>query len=250
MNDPVFPCAPKNTPFVILCYPRTGSYLLVDMLNQFPEIVCHGEIFNEKFVELSPKAKEQVGYSLEERNQDPFGYIRKIFSLDEDKHTGFKLFPSHCKRVFEWAKTSTLIKRIALIRAPFEVYVSLQRAKATGVWVDKWGKATKEAPKLRFDPEEFDGMIRHIRNHNENLQQLAESDTASTMMIRYNQVTQLESLQKIAQFIGTPLKPDKFQIRLHRQTTELYSELFENFDELLAHAQSKYPKLWIDPKRC
>lgn len=250
MIDRIFTDTPLGRkPFVILCYPRTGSYLLVDLLNQFPEIECHGEIFKNKHVELPQAVKDSVGYDVEMRNQDPAGYLKKIVECSAGQHTGFKIFGTHLKEVYEWCTNSPEINRVALWRSPFEVYVSLKRATTTGSWTNRNGRADKSKKKLVFDPEVFDRNIRLFSNQNRNLRKLAESDPESTFLINYKQVTDPDEVRKLAGFLGATIQPEQLEYRLHKQTTERYSELFENFDELLNHVTKNHPAIKIDPEK-
>ena len=250
MTEKIFTDAPpRRKPFVILCYPRTGSYLLVDLLSQFPEIACHGEIFKGNHVELPPAIKDKVGYDVEKRNQDPFGYIRKIVATEGDKHTGFKIFPSHCKEAYNWCVASAEINRVALWRSPFEVYVSLKRATTRGKWTDRSGQSKNDSKKLVFDSDVFDRNIRLFSNQNRNLRKLAEADPMSTILINYKQVTDPEAVREVAKFLGVTVQPEKLEYRLHKQTTERYSELFENFEELMNHVKANHPKIQIDPEK-
>ena len=47
--------------FVILCHPRTGSYLLTDILNRQNGVICHEEIFKRNRVELEEQYLEKLG---------------------------------------------------------------------------------------------------------------------------------------------------------------------------------------------
>lgn len=250
MTDRIFTDSPpSHKPFVILCYPRTGSYLLVDLLSQFSEIACYGEVFKGKYVELPAEVKDKVGYDVEQRNQDPFGYIRKIVGVESHKHTGFKIFPGHNEEAYNWCATSPEINRIALCRAPFEVYVSLKRAKTQGKWTDRKGKSRAKTKKLVFDSEVFDRNIRLFSNQYRNLRQLAQADPVSTKLVTYKQVTDPAAVRQMAEFLGVTIQPEKLEYRLHKQTTERYSELFENFEELMKHVKANHPKLAIDPSK-
>ncbi len=233
-----------KTPFVILCYPRTGSYLLVDLLNQFPEIICYGEIFKNQRIELPDPTISALGYSLEKRNEDPLGFIKKLYGLESQKITGFKLFPSHNRDVWDWVVNTDEIKKICLIRSPFEIYVSLERANATGIWVNRGGKKSRPiSAKLRFAPEKFDNLMVQIRLHNRNLERLVKNKPDCFVKIRYDQLTRCENIRELARFVGVNEQPDQLLYRLQKQTVEKHSEIFENFHEMMDHLKAKYPKL-------
>jgi hypothetical protein len=218
----------------------------VDLLNQSPDICCYGEIFKKNFVELPEQARDKVGYNLDRRNEDPFGYLKCVFSLHPGQVSGFKIFPGHSKEVFPWCLTTPDIKRIALWRNPVDVYVSLERAKATGEWINRGGESSKSArPKLTFNPTTFEGALRHVTNHNQRLFRLAETKADSTLLVSYDDVTNMESVMGIFDFLGVP-RPDHLDYRLKRQTVEKYSELYTNFDEFGTYLAEKHPEIRID----
>ncbi|MFK7851601.1 MAG: hypothetical protein AB8D78_11550 [Akkermansiaceae bacterium] len=239
----------KKLPFVILAYPRTGSYLLVDLLKQFGDIVCYGEIFKKGMHELPPDIRQNVGMPVEKRDLTPLAFLSKVVQQEPEKLSGFKIFPRHNARVFDWAVSNANVKKLALIRSPFEVYVSLLRAEATGSWIDKGnGKKSLETP-LRFNPEKFEKEIKYVNGHNSRLKRLASKQPKSVKIVEYDELQDPEKIRTFAKFVGSKDFSTEVEYRLKKQTTETYSELFENFEELLEYVSRTHPEMNIPEDR-
>ncbi|MEO7100693.1 MAG: GSCFA domain-containing protein, partial [Luteolibacter sp.] len=249
MNEAIFKNHPlAKKPFVILCYPQSGSRLLKDLLNQFPEIQCYGDVFKKGGIELSAPVKERLGINLKSRDSSPLGFIRALADDEPGKHTGFKIFPRHCKKTYDWASTSEEISRIALWRSPFEVYVTLERANITGPGTGRCGSNSQESPKLNFNAETFEKVFEQISNRNRKLRKLAREDPDGTRLINYDQLTDPETIRDLARFIGITEQPATTENLLYKLTAESYSELFADFDKVLAYVLEHHPELNIKPE--
>jgi LPS sulfotransferase NodH len=236
----------SRKPFVVLAYPRTGSYLLVSLLQQFQGLRCYGEIFKRKALELPSEDIKAIGANLASRNAEPFVFLKQLFQLYPDQHCGFKFFPNHHADVLTWVTWSNQINRVVILRNPFEMYVSFSRVSATGIWVDKHNKAKHRQPRIKFQAESFDKMMRNILNAQKLFKTTAEKRPESTITITYDEIAALEPVRQLAAFLGAASQPTKLEVPLRKQTTERYSELFENFDELASHMRRNYPNICID----
>ncbi len=248
MRTPLLDSLPKK-PFVILAYPRTGSYLLVSILDQFPGIKCHGEIFKKERIELPAKTILKMKATVQTRDAKPIVFIKRLFELTPDVHTGFKFFANHNAELRKQLMYSNSINRVITYRNPFDSYVSQTRAIATGSWIDKKGDSQADKPLLRFDPEQFDKIIRNVLANQARKKVIAEKRPDSTITITYDEIAAIDPVRKIAEFIGASSQPEVINVSLHKQTTERYSELFENFDELQAHIATHHPELMIDAEK-
>ena len=147
--------------FVIFTRARSGSSSLMSRLDSCPDVVCHGEIFKRKRIDIRPEHRRRLPIAtVPARNADPLGFIAGIRGLDPDKHVGFKIFPPHLETapaaVAHIAAPAT--RRIVLTRAPLEIYASFLRMRATGV--HKLGEGERPPPealaaKVRFSPKSF-----------------------------------------------------------------------------------------------
>lgn len=147
--------------FVIACFARTGSYRLVDILNQQEGIVCHGEVFKKGRVEVGNEYLEKLSFKrsdAEKRDSDPIRFIDELFGVvksDGAISSGFKIFPSHSQKVLEYTLTSKDFSVIFLCRNPLQQYISLKMAKNTGVWIKQEGGQGSEIGPIDFNPEDF-----------------------------------------------------------------------------------------------
>lgn len=239
----------SKKPFVILAYPRTGSYLLVSILDQFPGIKCHGEIFKNRKIELPAETIDKLKATLQSRNAEPAVFIKRLFKLTPDDHTGFKFFANHNAELRKQLMYSNSINRVITHRNPFDIYVSQTRAIATGSWIDKKGDSQADKPLLRFDPEQFDKIIRNVLANQARMKIIAEKRPDTTITINYDEIAAIDPVRKIAEFIGASSQPEVINVSLHKQTSERYSELFENFDQLQAHVATHHPELVINAER-
>ncbi|OBX36642.1 hypothetical protein A8U91_00985 [Halomonas elongata] len=74
--------------FIIACLPRTGSYRLVDILNQQEGVVCHGEVFKKTGIELNDEYLKEVSLTEEDikrRDADPASFMGELFGAAEKK---------------------------------------------------------------------------------------------------------------------------------------------------------------------
>jgi hypothetical protein len=187
-----------------------------------------------------------IGANLASRNAEPFVFLKQLFQLYPDQHCGFKFFPNHHADVLTWVTWSNQINRVVILRNPFEMYVSFSRVSATGIWVDKHNKAKHRQPRIKFQAESFDKMMRNILNAQKLFKTTAEKRPESTITITYDEIAALEPVRQLAAFLGAASQPTKLEVPLRKQTTERYSELFENFDELASHMRRNYPNICID----
>lgn len=230
----------KKEPFVIIAYARMGSYLLVDLLSQFDDIVCFGEIFKKEVIELPNHVLDRLGYDIEKRDQKPLAFVKKVIGLHTDKHTGFKLLCGQGGEARDWAEKSKNVRMIVLVRNPFEVYVSLRRAQATQIWIDRGHTNQEVKPRLKFIAEDFDREIQYIQNYIRSVTRLADSNPKTTKLVDYKDLSDPDTIKRLATFIGAVRHPEKIAYRLRKQTKEPYSELFENFDEMAEYVEVNY----------
>lgn len=239
----------SHKPFVILAYPRTGSYLLVNLLDQFSGLKCYGEVFKKSRIELPEDEISHLNATLESRNAAPLLFLRSLFQMNSQSHTGFKFFPNHDLRVKRWVAHSDEINRVVIQRNPMEIFISQSRADATGVWVDKLGVSKKHRVKLKFEPEKFERMFSNICSNRRFLANLAAQKPKTTVAIDYNEIAAIEPVRKLAEFLGADSQPETLQASLHKQTTEPYSDLFENFDIFHNYIKMRYPEFPIDESK-
>ncbi len=153
--------------FAIYAVQRSGSTLLVSMLNQIPKVVCHFEVFHPSNIGLRDDKFEKMGverFTMDKRDNNIQGFYDELFNEPDDHTVGLKFFPDHN----EWALTKTLmdpsIKKIILRRHRPSSYISSLQGRVSNVWMIAPGGKDEEAikkirrqsnKKVYFDRVEF-----------------------------------------------------------------------------------------------
>lgn len=154
--------------FVILAWARTGSTLLVSLLNRAGLIRCHGEIFHPNKVWF-PAEPEELERLKRDRAEDPIKFMQRMYEETGGRpRVGFKLFPGHSPKVLEHVLAEESIRKIVLYRENvLAVHSSGMIARAAGRFT--YGQTAHVPPKLKveFDPAAFtqfhDRYVSHYR---------------------------------------------------------------------------------------
>ena len=242
------------TQFVIFCEARTGSYSLVSRLHACQDIICHGEIFKEQYIELSPYHRERMAhYSIESRNSDPVSFISELRGINKHRIFGFKLFNSHLKwapKAFDYVSAPET-RRVVLDRDPVEMYASLLRAQATGGWL-----VPKDAPagatanvvagdaaaaqlKVRYAAESLRPFAHYVRAFRRRCRAL--SKLGGTFVLRYEQLNDREAMAALLDFLGSRAAPEDAESSYRKQYEGRLEESFENWEELRDALEAEWP---------
>lgn len=173
--------------FAVVASARSGSNLLVSMLNSHPQFLCHGEVFHRSGVRSFPPAnilKELLELDPKAvRDKNPQKFVELVYALSRQRMAvGFKIFVNHEPKALDYLIQQTDTKLIVLDRENrLASYSSMKIGNQTGVWWEKKqdgsskskenkdtssNKATalesskdSEAPLISFDAEEFASYI-------------------------------------------------------------------------------------------
>jgi len=228
--------------FVIFTYARTGSYFLVDMLNQIEGVKCYGELFKKNRIELPESIKRKVGMNAAERDRKPVSYLKSVFRNTSAQCMGFKLFPVHNNLIRTFTHGSESFKKIILVRNSFDVYISFERAKASGVWIDHGNNKTVPV-RIRFDPTEFSKICKWHRSCYAGVDQIINEGSANFLKIDYESVVDLSAFQSICPFLGIKASSIKqLSPRIKKQKTETLKELVINYQEMKNYIFDFHPE--------
>jgi LPS sulfotransferase NodH len=239
-----------NKTFVILTLPRTGSYLLVDLLNQVPGLRCHGELFKARRLELDRDLRQHVKWTLSQRDERPIRYMRLILALGDYEASGFKLFPQHNRRVWRYVTSATHIHKVVLLRHPLSRYISIMRAGTSGRWVERKGdkRPSVSGVSFSFSPCHFKRFLRHHDAFVSNQAEAISLRPSEYTAIDYEDVVSLRALGKICEALGLPaVDPTKVSPSLQKQTKEPLSELVTNYEEMKTYLRVTHPTLLSQP---
>ncbi len=226
--------------FVVIAWPRTGSYYLTSLLNSAQGVVCHGEIFKEDFVEISPWHRDRLTIdTVAERDADPRAFLDALRALNPDDVLGFKAFPGHLRRVAGLRDLVAPWPKIVLLRDPIEVYASLQRARATDLWTlrkDQEADADKLHAKISFDPESWE---KFRKNYSKYL--TLASNLRKKMIVHYDQLGHPKLMRRILKKIGSDAAPDQLESEYRKQFSRPVAEGFDNWDAFVAYRARQEP---------
>ena len=207
---------------VILTKSRTGSNLLISMLNSNPEIDFKNEVF-QRIDEFSVPTIWNRTFSKR------FKGIKMV---------GFKLFYYHPlesedRSVFDRIKNDKSITIIHLTRKnKLRNYLSQIIAHNSGLWKQSKGTENAQSKNVNVDP------IRAIKHFQEieAWENAARENFKDHKMIEvdYESLTSQasETLSSIAEFLDFPIEDFNTRSNLKKQNPEKLDELILNYDKL------------------
>lgn len=243
-------CAPRPQradgarPFLVLGAERTGSNMLVGMLESHPQVKSYGELFNPRLIhedvidgELPEGA--DVPQLLDLRRQDPGAFHRELVRLAADggaRAVGFKLLYYHgcIDDALVDHLTATPDLRVVHLRRRDRLgrWVSHQRASESDSWFAVKSSASRGAPahtvSLQLGPMLNDFLMQEQQEERGD----ATFGHLPLMQVCYEDLT--AAPQRIAaevlEFLGVP--PSDLEIRSRKTGTTDPRALIENWGEL------------------
>jgi LPS sulfotransferase NodH len=238
----------EKTCFVLFASQRTGSNVFNQNLNQFPNVVCHGEVFNPAFVGMTGEYLERFGgkeNAKAVRNGNPLAFMRTLIASTDAEFVGFHLFPGHIREVIDAVLSDASIKKICLRRSLFQSYVSLRIAQQTDVWLVRHKRrfgstATEQKPvKIEFKAPDFERYERELKQFWNHVFGHLEKSGQEYFPVWYKQVNELETVNKCAEFIGIKKGLTKLKPTLKKQNPSNIEEKVSNYNDLLDYARAR-----------
>ncbi|MDA3896616.1 MAG: hypothetical protein PF482_10770 [Desulfobacteraceae bacterium] len=190
----------QHIKFVLIAAPRTGSNLLVSMLNSHPEILCHYELFHWQKIYAAAGGQGDLS-AMWARNRNPFSFLEKIYSDGfEKKAVGFKIFPNHNPLILSYLIHQPKIKKIILRRNNYlKIYTSHIMAKKNKVYVYR---PNSQPVPVYVCATRFKRYV----NKNEAFYQTARNKIRAVnqdfLEIEYQLIKATQSIKKLLDFIG------------------------------------------------
>jgi LPS sulfotransferase NodH len=226
---------------VIVGVARTGSTLLVQLLNAQPRVIAFGEIFRGDGAigwDTPPFLSLQSPRLQRMQEAQPIEFLEDVIFRRwpwEIGAVGFKLFYHHARSGRQAALWDhlRLNKDIALIhikrRNILAQYLSLRLAHATNVWSTAT-QLNQTTDPLRLDPGE---CLRHFET-------IRAQENACDDFFAGRRILELAyetlvsdralAMRSVADHLGVQLDP--VEARVIRQRTQPLSEAIKNYDEL------------------
>lgn len=248
--------APNNNPeekepagqfgkFVIFSSKRSKSNLLVSLLNNHEEVLCHAECFDKTQVYFSRIKAGQLGlkdeHDLEARDRNPIGFLEKMYitpASGQTKAIGFKFFPEdQNKTAFEYLKQQQDIKKIILIRNFLYAYTSFKITSKTQQWTLKDGEEARQA-KIDF---EIDDFLKYARFMKAFYRQLINDVTVrgqDYLIVHAENLLDVDEMNRIYSFIGLKaLNKPLYAFFKQQNPTDLRARV-NNYDDMVAQLRS------------
>lgn len=229
----------KKIRFVIFGLGRSGSTLLKQLLDSHPEIQCEGELLNP----LDKYVTNPLLIKLIYKFPYPFFALRSL--LSKKPVYGFTLLFYQCSRPSKLIEK--LIKKnwkvIRIYREnSLDQSLSHLVAEQTKVW-HRYEGPEMQTPQLIIPPEELINRRKIVISNKENENKLFERFDHIKVVYEKdlkNQDDWVETTRKIFEYLGVKRAPVSATIQ--KTYTRPYSEMIENYEELLKIIQSQTQK--------
>lgn len=213
--------------FILLAEMRTGSNLLEENLNQFPDLICYGEAYNPHFIGY-PSKDNLLGITLSEREENP-GHVIKTIRTETDGLGGFRYFHDHDPRVLDACLADPACAKVVLTRNPIDSFVSWKIASATGQW--KMTNVTRRKDSsVEIDPQEFEAHLGKLQGFQIDILNKMQKAGQSAFYIAYEDVQDIDVINGLAQFLGSRHTLDNLANKLKKQNPSPMSDKVENFE--------------------
>jgi LPS sulfotransferase NodH len=149
--------------FLIVAAERTGTNLLRSLLDTHPDIAAGGELFNPRLVkngivDWPIELADRLADLNEMRRMAPVEFVERLFNLTYERGyraVGFKLLYGHGRHiaaVIDHLVGDKGIRVIHLRRCNLlRRTLSIERARATGIWWVRSEETLPAVPRLRLD---------------------------------------------------------------------------------------------------
>jgi len=238
-----------TTRFVLFSRGRTGSKLLVQLLNSHPAVRCEGEVLNGFFWGA---IGQRLLLPLCKRQPLPLLYYRAARSGAQA--WGCKLFANQCSQPRQvvtglarrdW-RIVHLWRRDLLSQA-----LSLEVARATGRWHRQLNRP-EGATGVVLDPEAVRLSVAEMLVQHERYQQLLQGIPHREVIYEDHLADPLRrdhAMRELLAWLGLPDAP--LTTTLATTWEQPYCELVTNYAEIEHHLQRHFPPqtLYLGPKR-
>jgi LPS sulfotransferase NodH len=227
--------------FVIVGIARTGSTLLVDLLNSHSQALAFGELFRSSDAigwDIRPFTTLQNGRLLALYRSDPLAFLqRNVFRCwpREIAAVGFKLFYYHARvlpysAIWDYLSTEADVRILHIKRRNIlEQFFSLQRAHLTNIWSSI--ELSKEmTPPLRLEAEACKIHFARVRRFEAECDTFFARHQAKSVYYEDLIASRAAEMEDVFDFLGLRKEPVSAQVV--RQRTEPLANVIANYGEL------------------
>jgi len=207
------------TKFVVITRSRTGSNLLISLLNSHNDI----KVFGEKFSRLEGKTTQMI--------------YRDVFPKKSTRSVGFKLFYYHPldsedNSIWDILKNDRDIKIIHLLRENLlRIHISRMIAGKTDEWISKNdNKRSVDSKRVEIDVDslllDIETTVNYIKKTREDFNKHDMIEVTYENLVKNNKVV----LETILNFIEVPTL--ELNTPLKKQNPEQLEQLISNYQEV------------------
>jgi hypothetical protein len=238
----------KRPAFMMVGMMRSGSNFLERQLNTLPDIRCHGELFNPAFIGFSheahgrPSGYERDRPSVRDENEEAF-----IAALDRDcdrPTIGLRLFLDHSPAMTSRLLYDPAVRKIVLSRNLLEAYISLEKARETGVWLTTEPAGGDPKP-IKVDVQKLVNFSLRQSFYFNDVQTVLHQTGQSYMQIDYRDIKSLDKLNEIAQFVGSSGRFKEVREPIRKQNPGSLQERIADFPKLLDELKRRQLARWF-----
>src|SRR6056297_1101293 len=218
--------------FMVVSNPRTGSTLLVHLLNSHPDILCHGEIFHWKAIFSMPLSEKKCLPALNDRNRNPVRFLEQLFSDGYgSKAIGIKMFQNHNPAMLNFLIRKREVKKIILKRNNYlETYTSHLIAKQTKKYYNYPDGFVP--PKVNVDPAKFLNYIKKNENFFTSVISQLEKTGQNYFLVDYKEILDKGIRKDLLEFIGVNSDISLTASNKKKQNPAKLSERISNYSEI------------------
>lgn len=235
------PLPPK--PAVILAAARTGSHLLLNMLNSSQRVFFDAELMNPAQISIFgddiPVEGSGMLYTL--RHNDPTAFTKVMMTrshhsdgrmLDGYEVRGFKLFPQQSHRVLDWVIDEPSFRIVHLHRANLLAeYSSLLVAFAEHHWVG--GPESLKQYKVKFQARRFQQFVQMKKIYLDGIRERLARRAGASIEIEYSAISHESVKGVLAMLLDEPnFDAELSALGLRQQLNENVIERFDNPDDV------------------
>jgi LPS sulfotransferase NodH len=235
--------------FVIVGAERTGTNLLISLLNQHLGCLCMNELFNPVSVAAGVFPGDDVPESERvrlamRRQTDPIGFWRELSALSRSRGYrtfGFKLFYSHALTQPDLLSALAADKTVTVIhvtrRNLLRRLVSERQALAVRQWVVGWAARLEPRPAVPITPGDLWQSVHAIQTREAMFEALFEDHPVLRLVYEDLAERPQQVGARAAVFLGAPARPEPAAILYQRTGADDLSHAIEGFDELRARVR-------------
>ncbi len=229
--------------FVIVGTARTGSTLLLSLLNAHRSALAFGELFRGDGRigwDTAPFLTRQSPRLMRLLETRPLDFLEsEVFCRwpREIGAVGFKLFYYHARdgalaAIWDYIRSEPEILIVHIKRLNIlEQYLSLTVAHATNIWSTS-GRPSAAADPIRLDPDDCREHFEKVRAYERDCEALFAGRQVETVTYEELVVDRSEVMRRICAQLGLPAEP--VEARTVRQRTQPLSHAIANYEELRA----------------